>query len=187
MSRIDDDKPDRSTDSLAGEPGRYIPRMHGRHTRLILVLSAAITASAHAQAAAARAGCYRFDRSYFGWVGRPLTGGGTLIDSASVIRLDSAAHPQSPGNWVPPDARAVAVPAMSVDSFTVRLWLGVSFWRAVSSDEIEIQWRNGLYGPVFRLAVRGDSLKGSVRFTTDVAGAEPPLERASATRVACPK
>ena len=64
-------------------------------------------------------------------------------------------------------------------------WLGFSAWHPIGRDSVEVHWRNGLSGPVFRLAVRGDSLVGRVRFTTDVVGAEPPAEPASAVRVPC--
>src|SRR4051812_37353135 len=128
--------------------------------------------SLHAQEPSV-AGCYQFDRMYFHWVGRPPAGGSVFIDSSGVIRLDSTAHPRERGAYPPSDARAVHVPSMKVDSLAMQRWLGMSFWRPIRSDSIELSWRNGLFGPLFRLALRPDSLVGRVRFTTDVAGAEP--------------
>ena len=130
--------------------------------------------------------CYQFDRKYFNWVGRPPNGGSVVVDSSAIIRLDSTAHSRERGAYPPPDGRAVQVPSMKADSFTMRRWLGMSFWRPIRSDSIELSWRNGLYGPVFRLALRSDSLVGRVRFTTDVVGAEPPAQLASASRIRCP-
>ena len=75
---------------------------------------------------------------------------------------------------------------MAADSVTMQRWLGMSYWRPIRSDSIDLVWRNGLYGPVFRLAWRSDSLVGRVRFTTDVAGAEPPPQPASAVRIQSP-
>ena len=131
------------------------------------------------------AACYRFDRPYFTAVGRPPGGGAVFTDSSSVVSLDSAAHASRPSGYPPADARAVHVPAMRVDSISTRMWLEMSFWRPFASDSIELSWRNGLYGPIFRLMVRSDSLVGRVRFTTDVVGREPLAQPASAVRVPC--
>lgn len=129
--------------------------------------------------------CYRFDRKYFVWVGTARSGGSVVVDSSRIVRLDPAAHP-SRRSYPPANARSVSVPAMKVDSFATQRWLSMSFWRPVHADSIELSWRNGLFGPVFRLAVRSDSLLGRVRFTTDVVGAEPPAQPAAAVRTACP-
>jgi hypothetical protein len=45
----------------------------------------------------------------------------------------------------------------TADSLVSRDWLRASGWLPVGSDSINVSWRNGLYGPVFRLAVT-DSL-----------------------------
>ena len=132
------------------------------------------------------AACYRFDQSYFTWVGRPPEGGNVFTGSSSVVSLDAAAHPPAFPDYPPPDARAVHVPTMVVDSFNKARWLGMSFWRPLQADSVELNWINGLYGPVFKLIARGDSLVGRVRFTTDVAGREQKTQAASAMRIACP-
>jgi hypothetical protein len=75
-----------------------------------------------------------------------------------------------------------------VDSGHHRLYLSLSGWKAMPGDSIRLQWLNGLYGPMFRLAVRGNSLVGTFVQSTDVitAGEPPPRARpASAVRVAC--
>ena len=76
---------------------------------------------------------------------------------------------------------------MRVDSFTTERWLGMSFWRPLSADSVEIHWRNGLYGPVMRLSIRGDSLRGRTLFTTDVIGDDPLWEPAVGVRIGCPR
>jgi hypothetical protein len=129
--------------------------------------------------------CYRFDRRYFSWVGRAPGGGAVFVDSNAVIKLASAAHPGGPFRNRP-GARVLVPPAMNVDSLSVRRWLGPSHWRILAPDSVEIVWRNGLYGPVFRMRVSGDTLEGRVRFTTDVRGGEPPPQPAMALRVPCP-
>ena len=151
----------------------------------ICAVTFAATESLQAQAARGAVACYRFDRSYFHWVGRPPAGGSVFNDSSRIVRLDTTAHP-SRGNYPPLDARSVDVPAMRVDSFATQRWLTMSFWRPMRSDSIELRWRNGLYGPVFRLSRKADSLVGRVRFTTDIVGAEPPAQPASAVRIQCP-
>ena len=160
-----------------------IPRLPG----IVIALGTVLSANTQAQTKSAVGGCYRFDRAYFGWVGRPPGGGNVVIDSARLIRLDSTSHPRPHGTWPPVDARVVRVPSMLVGPSTTSEWLNMSFWRVTPPDGVELQWRNGLYGPVFRLVVAGDSLRGQVRFTTDVVGAEPPPARAVAVRVPCPR
>lgn len=144
-----------------------------------------VVASRDATALEAR--CYRFDRAYFGWVGRPPNGGEVLIDSSRIIRLDTMPHASRGSQWAPSDAFAVSVPAMRVDTFTARRWHEMSFWRPITADSIEIHWRNGLYGPVLRLLVRGDSVHGRMQYTTDIVGAEPRPESATGARVECPQ
>ena len=131
--------------------------------------------------------CYQFDRHYFSWVGRPPEGGAVFRDSTRLIRLTAGPRPIDRFLRGPSDARALVPPTMRVDSFATRSWLRSSYWRHVMPDSLEVVWRNGLYGPVFRMGVKGDSLQGRVRFTTDVVGGERPPERAGAVRAACPK
>jgi hypothetical protein len=142
--------------------------------------SLASATPSYAQQAAADA-CFKFDRSYFHWVGRPPGGGPVLIDSSAVVRLltTEAEHGR--------DRYAILPPSMSVDSFATRRWTQSSGWRRLAADSIEVSWYNGLYGPLLRVAQYGDSLRGHVRFRTDVIGAERPSEPASAVRIECPR
>ena len=152
---------------------------------VILIPILAFRVHAATQGGAAISGCYRFDRPYFNWfnlgAANPRRG---ATDSSAIVRLSSRAesrfrHPGLPGFDIQP------MP-FTEDSTTARRWLQFSHWTAVDSNTVEIVWRNGLYGPVFRLVVRGDTLRGQVRFTTDVVGAEPPPEPAMGVRMPCP-
>ena len=151
------------------------------------VFSLVIGASPHAVAAQnvfAVSGCYRFDRAYFNWVGRRPGYRTVVNDSTAIVRLfDSTAF-----QHVLVSGRALDLEPIpfNSDSTTRRSWLGPSHW-TLAEGFADVVWRNGRYGPVFHLSVVGDSLRGSVRFTTDVAGAEPPPQRAWAVRTPCPK
>jgi hypothetical protein len=139
---------------------------------------------AEAQDTTVLAGCYRFDRAYFGWVGRRPGELAVISDSTRVLRLvdgSTIAHQLVRG----PVLDVVPVPFLA-DSLTKRRWLRPSHWTILEKTVLNVVWRNGLYGPVFRLTVAGDTLRGQVRFTTDVAGGEPPPERAWAVRIGCP-
>lgn len=149
------------------------------HGVLLLVLAQ----TADAQDTSAVVGCYQFDRAYFGWVGRRPNERAVVRDSAQVLRLtrESTDHVLVRGRVMD----VLPIP-FAADSATARRWLRPSHWGFVDRRTINVVWRNGLYGPVFRLSLEGDTLRGQVRFTTDVVGAEPPPERAWAVRIACP-
>jgi len=108
-------------------------------------------------------------------------------DSTAIVMLSPNPHKRNrlPGSF-PPGARTLILPAMQVDSMERYRWLDFSYWHVVPGDTLELAWRNGLHGPVFLLEVRGDTLQGRVRFTTDIVGREPRQEDARALRVACP-
>lgn len=152
--------------------------------RLLQVVTAVVllVPSARAQAPAALVGCYRFDRPYFSWVGRRPGDSHVYTDTSSVIRL--FATTLVPHDMVRGNALDLEPQPFRADSTTRRRWLRASGWVA-TSDSMMLSWRNGLYGPVFLLAIRGDTLRGRVRFTTDVVGREPPPEAATAVRVPC--
>jgi hypothetical protein len=156
--------------------------------RQLLVIGSLLLVSAGelaAQDTARVSGCYRFDRAYFKWVGRRPGDATVIRDSADVLRLS----PQGLVRHRLLDRSSMLdvhpIP-FDADSLTAYRWLGVSHWTFVDSSTLNIAWRNGFYGPVFRLVVSGDSLHGRVRFTTDIAGAEPASEPASAMRIECP-
>ena len=54
------------------------------------------------------------------------------------------------------------------------------------ADSVTVSWYNGLSGPTFRLAIRGDFLRGVVRHLSDVAGTPIEWKPASAVRMTCP-
>jgi hypothetical protein len=135
----------------------------------------------HSELAAQRVpdDCFRFDRKYFSWVGRPPDGGAVFADSSAVVRFSWTTHPSIVGS------RVLTVPAMLVDSAAANSWLRASRWRVFAKDSVEVSWYNNLYGTAFRLGGRGDTLVGRVRFLTDN-GPEPPSQRATAVRIPCP-
>ena len=125
--------------------------------------------------------CFQFDRQYFHWGGRPPGGGEFLYDSSAVVRLSPELHPSTDRAPV----RRLLVPSMEVDSRSRRRWESFSYWQLRDADTVVVSWTNGMYGPVFLMEVGGDTLRGRVRFTTDVHGAEPPPEDAWAVRITC--
>jgi hypothetical protein len=137
------------------------------------------------QSSADLAGCYQFDRAYFSWVGRRSERSIVVRDSTRFVRLREQAHPGASAMRITGALQLEPIP-FETDDFTRDQWLGFSHWRLLSSDSVTVVWRNGLYGPVFRMAVRGDTLRGQVRFTTDVIGAEPQSQAAWAVRTECP-
>lgn len=107
-------------------------------------------------------------------------------DSSAIVMLSSQRHQGRGGPALSAGARTLVPPTMRVDSAQRNRWLDSSYWRTPSGDTLQVVWRNGLSGPVFRLQVRGDTLQGHVRFTTDIAGRQPQEEPARALRVVCP-
>jgi hypothetical protein len=124
--------------------------------------------------------CLQFDRQYFRWGGRPPGGGDWSYDSSAVVRL----LPQR-NLHLGPRSRRLLVPSMGVATRLQRVWEYFSYWQLHDADTVIVAWTNGMYGPVFVMGVRGDTLRGRVRFTTDVYGAEEPQEDAWAVRIPC--
>ena len=139
----------------------------------LLVSSSALDAQELGEADA----CYRFDRHYFSWFSRRSSS----TDSTAVVLLAAQVQP----GRRPPDTRALIPPSMVTDTFVMNGWLSRSGWRFIAADSISVWWYNGLHGPTFRFAVRGDSLGGQYRYLSDIVDA-PSTERASAIRVTCP-
>jgi hypothetical protein len=135
-------------------------------------------------------GCFQFDRAYFHWVGRRPGNDRISVDSAAVLQFSTGQHLPHP---LRREGTHPVLPLPIVtDSTTRARWLGPSHWRSDGEGAVVVVWRNGLYGPVFELRVRGDTLAGSVRQTTD--SGEPVGDllrelfpgRARAIRVPCP-
>ena len=131
------------------------------------------------------AGCYRFDRAYFGWSRSDSTGRPTA-DTSGVVQLSALAHDPYPLVPRRPSVRVVKVPLLRGSPGLAAMWLGPSYWEPVGPDSAVIVWRDGFVGPVFRVQLRGDSLVGNMRWTTDEPGRIDPLIPARAIRIVCP-
>jgi hypothetical protein len=156
-------------------------------TRIVVVaagLALAGPAGLGAQGAAEVSGCYRFDHDYFRWVGRRPGQRTVVRDSTAVIRL--LEYTERRRGFGGDSVRDVVPVPFVADSATQADWLDRSYWTVVDSRTVRVAWRNGLFGPVFTLTPAGDTLRGRVRHTTDIVGAERPSEPATAVRVACP-
>jgi hypothetical protein len=101
-------------------------------------------------------------------------------DSSAVVILSPQDHPAS-GT---PGAKALVAMGMPAVRSTrsTREW---SFWRLVGPDTVEVAWLTGFGGTTLRLQVRGDTLRGRLRITTDVVGRAPKTGGAWALRIAC--
>lgn len=158
--------------------------MNGR----LVAICSLIARVASAQNATLAHTCYRFDRPYFTAVGR-FAGAPVYTRRADVLAFrDDSAPVIAPAIGRIPMLAVEPVPFV-VDSFTYHQWVSMSGWRMISRDSVEVHWRNGLYGPIFRMALRADSLVGQFIQTSDAHPIpEPPPrppEVARAGRVSC--
>ena len=115
--------------------------------------------------------CFAFDSAAFTEVGHDTATGAVAADSTQLIELLSRPHSTEAG-------------AFSVRAHGLRIHPGdssgreeFSYWRPVGRDSVEIVWREGLYGPVLRLAIRGRTLEGELRQTTDIIGSPHAAQR----------
>jgi hypothetical protein len=131
------------------------------------------------------AGCWRFDREYFSVIGRhPATGAPVSVRTADLELLAEAPPP----DVFPHDQSKSAVRPIPfvVDTMTHRRWMARSGWDMLGADSVTVSWYNGLYGPIFRLAVTGDSMRGVTRHLSDVVGTPVKWNPAGAVRIDCP-
>lgn len=150
-----------------------------------LLLAHACVRPSGAPPEAAPVGCYRFDQAYFPVIGRD-TGSGVVV-SRSTAELALLDAPPPPDFVMDTEERHAVRPIpFGVDTFTVRRWMSRSGWTSLPGDSVQVVWRNGLFGPVFRLARHGDSLSGTVVHTTDVLSRAPLRGSATAVCIACP-
>ena len=116
--------------------------------------------------------CYRFPESLF------KSGGdyAAHADSTAIVKLEGFGLQRS----------GTVVPAgLSLGAIETRRHAQFSYWSRTGGDSIEISWRNGFYGPLIVGVIRGDSLIGLLRRTTDD-GVEPPATPIRAVRLKCP-
>ena len=128
------------------------------------------------------AGCYRFDRAYFISIRFDSATHRASFDSTAMLRLFEFATLSVAG----PRAMLVVPIPPPRDSAERRGWLQMSSWRELSPDSIQIAWRNGRFGPVFRMRHADSVLSGSVIQTTDLVGADLQRAPATAARITCP-
>jgi hypothetical protein len=156
--------------------------------RFPIVLTALVVsaASANAQLSAAEiAGCYELHRRVFVVVDFERATRTGRVDSTAVMRLYPDSMAQTFGGR---GLRFTPVPAHR-DSLVARRWLGISHWRPLPADSIYVEWRNGLWGPILRLAIRDSLLEGTVLQTTDVyvdGTPRPTPQPIGGRRIACP-
>jgi hypothetical protein len=130
-------------------------------------------------------GCYRFDRPYF--VARVAGRTRFTRDSTAVLRFTGDTLGDEQANNGP---RFEVWPVgLSVDSVERARRQRFSHWRAVGDKEVVVAWRDGFHGPVFRLTIDDDTLRGKMRQTTDYSNGLPNPETwwrsATAVRTPC--
>ena len=106
--------------------------------------------------------CFAFDSAAFTEVGYDTASGAIAADSTELIELLDRPHSTELG------AFAVRAHGLRVRQDHDSGREEYSYWRPVGRDSVEIVWREGLYGPVLRLAVTDRGLEGRLRQTTDV-------------------
>lgn len=152
------------------------------------MLCGVVASSASAQNATLERSCYRFDQPYFSAVGK-FAGGPVFQRTTDTLRFRVDSTPLISPRLRRLPLRAVEPIPFVVDSFTYHRWMSMSGWHMIGTDSVEIVWRNGLYGPIFRMAVRGDSLVGEFIQTTDAhpypEPPPPPPQPARAARIRC--
>lgn len=154
----------------------------------VAMLCAVVARIASAQNTNLERTCYRFDQPYFSAVGK-FPGGAVFHRITDTLSFRGDSTPLIAPHLRRLPMRAVEPIPFVVDSFTYHRWMSMSGWHMIGADSVEIVWRNGLYGPIFRMALRGDSLVGQFIQTTDARPyPEPPPpapQPARAVRIAC--
>lgn len=133
--------------------------------------------------------CYRFDRAWFEWFYWDAASESLHADSADTLLLAADEHE---GALALRPGRARRIRPIGLDTLRdlAADWLAYSYWQPTAADTIEVAWWEGFQGPLFRLHVAGDTLRGTVVYATDevIEGAEPPGPvPALARRVPCPE
>jgi hypothetical protein len=158
---------------------------------ILVALMAGACVHANAQPSAAQiAGCYELDRRVFIIANFNRATRTSRVDSTAVMRL--YAEPMATTYGGGRGLRVTPIPA-HIDSIAARRWLGISHWYPLPADSFYVEWRDGLWGPVLRLAIRDSLLEGTVLHTTDayIEGTPRPTPRPTpqpigGRRIACP-
>lgn len=153
---------------------------------VLLVASLALASPLAAQRPADIAGCFRFDSAYFPVIGLQAVTNRVISMQADVLELLLEAPPPDIGNRRSSTPYAIRPAGFStVDTMTYRRWMSSSGWEPLGTDSIEVRWYNGLFGPVMRLAVGRDTLRGTGRHLTDVRPSPESRFSVVAVRVPC--
>ena len=120
-------------------------------------------------------GCYRlrFEHS----LGSPFVG-----FTPSSFRLDTVPRWLADTLWQPRPLKRLRVEPLNP---RLTYMIGPPWWELRDTDSIQIVWSTGLGGVVLYLRQHHDSLIGTARGSTDLAGAPEPTTRALAVRMQC--
>jgi hypothetical protein len=170
-----------------------------RHLGIVILLGACASASSGGAPLTVH-GCYRFDQAYFTAAVQDSRGEYVGIESTRVVQLTlTLTRIPVGGDKAVQQPFTLRLPELNILPEEARSYAKQSHWAIIGADSIRVSWWNGLFGPSFRLVVRGDSLIGVQSFGSDIASgsttrgdtvfihfAEPVWEPATAVRVACP-
>jgi hypothetical protein len=130
----------------------------------VLCVVAGLATSAHAQERVYGPPiCVRFDSAYF-ILSVYHSGAGTTHRPTALVQLDTAPATTRPTR----DYRLVPL-AVDTTGFPPPTWTKPPYWRRMGNS-IYVSWHTGLWGPVFQLTQRGDTLTGTVTHMTDAIG-----------------
>ncbi len=118
------------------------------------------------------AGCYTITLGE--WSGPFPSGSADYHQPPATFRLDSTLRASRQGYYTV--TSAPLTPAIR------RLVPG---WRLRGADTVSLHWSTGFAGVNLRLAVRGDTLRGTARAFQDVIGPTQPTANAVAIRISC--
>lgn len=136
-----------------------------RVIRIAAVLAGGCLAAhrVEAQSREAVAGCYSFNKSIFSWFTYERWSETALHGETGLIELTSEPVTRSTVGA----AWRVRVPSL-LDAEESARWDERSYWRRIGLDSLEISWFNGLFGPLARMRIAGDSLVGAQHYRSDV-------------------
>jgi len=136
-----------------------------RAIRVAAVLASGVLAShrVSAQSVEAISGCYSFNKSIFSWFTYERWSETSLHGETGLIELTSEPVTRATVGA----AWRVRLPSL-LDAEESARWDELSYWRRIGPDSLEVSWYNGLFGPVARMRIGGDSLVGAQHYRSDV-------------------